>query len=43
MAMFSKLGLLKKLDSSRGGKRRYYKIADHGLVESVLALQPTPV
>jgi hypothetical protein len=31
----TKLGFLKQDDTSRGGHRRYYKIADPGLVESL--------
>jgi hypothetical protein len=34
------LGLLERLDSSRGGSRRYYRIKDTSLVREVLALQP---
>lgn len=34
------LGLLERLDSSRGGSRRYYRIKDAALVQEVLALQP---
>lgn len=34
------LGLLERLDSSRGGSRRYYRIRDAALVREILALQP---